>query len=227
MKLEKGYEFGDVLLDGSMPNHHSNVADPQGNILSTSMFTPVKDNLQRVCVVAKDDIVKKYQNYAATAMDISDNRDKDDSKGKDPEKKNSESEDKVKDASEPLGNEITFDKAETKKEILLKACSHCFNNNLTICHLDFTSNVSKLVKHFEDQSGKQTADFTAKPFNPDEVCDKTDTNEEEERKLVKKVRKMTKRMWSHTSQNGMFITVWPGTKTQNAFVGIAINKAPV
>ena len=48
-----------------MPNHHSNVADSQGNILSTSMFTPVKNNQQKVCIVANKDVINKYQNYAA------------------------------------------------------------------------------------------------------------------------------------------------------------------
>ena len=226
LKLEKGYEFGDVLLDGSMPNHHSNTVDSEGNILSTSMFTPVKDNLQRVCVVAKEDIIKKYQEFASTNLSKSDEGHKNNSKNKNDEVKNNSQLDKVKNESDPIGNEITFDKADTKKEILSKACSHCFNNNLTICHLDFTTNVAKLSKNIEDGKGKETADFTNKPFYPDDRCAQKDDNIEE-KKLVKKVRKMTKRLWSHTSKNGLFITVWPGTKTHNAFVGIAVNKGSV
>ena len=81
-------------------------------------------------------------------------------------------------------------------------------------------------KNVEDGTGKATADFTKKPFVPDERCSPKDDTEEE-KKLVKKVRKMTKRLWSHTSKNGLFITVWPGTKTHNAFVGIAVNKGSV
>ena len=92
--------------------------------------------------------------------------------------------------------------------------------------LDFTTNVAKLSKNAEDGTGKETADFTKKPFEPDEQCSPKDDTEEE-KKLVKKVRKMTKRLWSHTSKNGLFITVWPGTKTHNAFVGIAVNKGSV
>lgn len=209
-----------------MPNHHSNTADSEGNILSTSIFTPVKDNLQRVCVVAKEDIIKKYQEFASTNLSISQEGSKNNSKNKDGQKKNDSELENLKNENEPIGNEITFDKAVTKKDILSKACSHCFNNNLTICHLDFTTNVAKLSKNVENGTGKETADFTKKPFDPDKRCTSKDGTEEE-KKLVKKVRKMTKRLWSHTSKNGLFITVWPGTKTHNAFVGIAVNKGSV
>ena len=75
LKLEKGYEFGDVLLDGSMPNHHSNVADSQGNILSTSMFTPVKNNQQKVCIVANEGTIKKYRSYSAILVNVSNDGD--------------------------------------------------------------------------------------------------------------------------------------------------------
>ncbi len=44
-------------------------------------------------------------------------------------------------------------------------------------------------------------------------------------KSMKYVKKWTEKLWSHTSQNGLFVTVWPGDKNQNAFVGIALNKA--
>ena len=47
LKLEKGYEFGDVLLDGTLPGSQGNTLDSRGKILSTSMFTPVKDNTKR------------------------------------------------------------------------------------------------------------------------------------------------------------------------------------
>ena len=63
LKLEKGYEFGDVLLYGTLPGSQGNTLDSRGKILSTSMFTPVKDNKQRVCIVANDDILEKYKKY--------------------------------------------------------------------------------------------------------------------------------------------------------------------
>ena len=46
-------------------------------------------------------------------------------------------------------------------------------------------------------------------------------------KIWKKVSKITKKLWSHTSQNGMFITVWNGSKEQNAMVGIALKKQQI
>ncbi len=48
-----------------------------------------------------------------------------------------------------------------------------------------------------------------------------------DKRSVKYVKKWTEKLWSHTSQNGLFITVWPGDKNQNAFVGISLNKAKV
>ncbi len=48
-----------------------------------------------------------------------------------------------------------------------------------------------------------------------------------DKRSIKYVKKWTEKLWSHTSQNGLFITVWPGNKTQNAFVGISLNKAKV
>ena len=49
----------------------------------------------------------------------------------------------------------------------------------------------------------------------------------DEKKRSQKVTKWVKKMWSHTSKNGLFITVWPGNATQKAFVGIALNKAEI
>ena len=48
-----------------------------------------------------------------------------------------------------------------------------------------------------------------------------------DKRSVKYVKKWTEKLWSHTSQNGLFMTVWPGNKNQNAFVGISLNKAKV
>lgn len=45
---------------------------------------------------------------------------------------------------------------------------------------------------------------------------------------VKKMSKWTKKVWSHTSINGMFITVCTGSPVdQRAFLGIALNKANI
>ena len=47
------------------------------------------------------------------------------------------------------------------------------------------------------------------------------------KKSVKSIKKWTEKIWTHTSQNGLFVTVWPGDKNQNAFVGISLNKAKI
>ena len=88
--------------------------------------------------------------------------------------------------------------------------------------MDFTSKMQKLSQNKEKIAGKTNADFTDKPFAPKDNTTKEENDQEE--RLVKKVRRMIKELWSHTSKNGLFITIWPGTKTENAFVGIAINK---
>ena len=46
-----------------------------------------------------------------------------------------------------------------------------------------------------------------------------------EEKKVTQLKKWTKKLWEHTSTNGLFVTVWTGTPEQKAFVGIALNKA--
>eukprot|EP00095_Tigriopus_kingsejongensis_P007694 maker-scaffold142_size315517-snap-gene-0.17 protein:Tk07694 transcript:maker-scaffold142_size315517-snap-gene-0.17-mRNA-1 annotation:"rna exonuclease nef-sp-like isoform x4" len=42
--------------------------------------------------------------------------------------------------------------------------------------------------------------------------------------MWKKVQKATKKLWRHTSVNGMFITVLTGSVDENAFVGVAMNR---
>ena len=39
-----------------------------------------------------------------------------------------------------------------------------------------------------------------------------------------KVKKWTKKVKDVTALNGLFVTIWTGTETQKAFVGIALNK---
>ena len=62
-------------------------------------------------------------------------------------------------------------------------------------------------------------------FQNDMTICHLDLKDVEEGKKLKKAKKWTKTMWSHTSKNGLFVSVWTGSPTQNAFVGIAINKA--
>ena len=224
LKLEKGYEFGDVLLDGTLPGSQGNTLDSRGKILSTSMFTPVKDNKQRVCVVANNDILEKYKKYTPSDSSLTCEtiREKIPNKEGKEENQNDSSVAALESIDEVMGKEITFETATTNKEVISKSCSNCFDNNLTICHVDFTSKMQKLSQNKEKIAGKTNADFTDKPFAPKDNTTKEENDQEE--RLVKKVRRMIKELWSHTSKNGLFITIWPGTKTENAFVGIAINK---
>ena len=227
MKLEKGYEFGDVLLDGTLPTLHGGTADSKGKILSTSMFTPVKDNKQRVCVVAKQTVVNTYKKYSPSTT----SRDEKsvDAGNENESKVNSDKDKIVKDnatsesiVQKSFEDEITFDTASTNKEIISKACTHCFNNNLTICHVDFAQKLADIEKV---ETGKEAADFTEKAFKPETPCQEKESDKE--LRLMKKVRKTIKRLWSHTSKNGLFVTIWPGSKTENAFVGIAVNKESI
>ena len=227
LKLEKGYEFGDVLLDGTLPGSQGNTLDSRGKILSTSMFTPVKDNQQRVCIVANNDILEKYKKYTPSDSSLTCEtiREKIPNKEGKEANQNDSSVAALETMNEVIGKEITFETANTNKEVISKSCSNCFDNNLTICHVDFTSKMQKLSQNKEKPAGKTNADFTDKPFAPEDNTTKEENDQEE--RLVKKVRRMIKELWSHTSKNGLFITIWPGTKTENAFVGIAINKESI
>ena len=46
-------------------------------------------------------------------------------------------------------------------------------------------------------------------------------------KNLNKLKKWTNKMWSSTPINGLFVTIWTGSPTQRAFVGIALNKAEI
>ena len=219
------------MLDGTLPSHQRDSIESKGKILSTSMLTPVKDNLQRVCVIGNQDTLEKYKKYSGSSTNPNDekinNGDVKPSSNIDLGKDQNSIEIGVpsNNTDNAISNEITFDTADTVKEVVSKTCNHCFNNNLTICHIDLTQKVLKLPNSAENELGKHNADFTDKSFEPGSSGGKTENGAE--KKLAKKVRKMIKQLWSHTSKNGLFITVWPGTKTHNAFVGIAINKESI
>ena len=52
-----------------------------------------------------------------------------------------------------------------------------------------------------------------------------DTSQMNGDKKMYRIRKLVKKMWCNTDSNGIFATVWPGSVTENAFVGIALKKA--
>ena len=46
-------------------------------------------------------------------------------------------------------------------------------------------------------------------------------------KNLNKLKKWTNKVWSSTQTNGLFVTIWTGSPTQRAFVGMALNKAEI
>ena len=171
LKLEKGQDFGDAILD-NVNNKDLSESQTEGIhvlkkngdqneapivsgtvIASTSIFSEVKKSEKTLCVVAEKSILDGYHQYWKKDDDSS----------------------------------IVLLESSKSKESVEKACEACFKHNLTLCHLD--------AKTLSDE------------------------------KKWSKVKKWTKKMWSHTSINGLFVTVWTGTEEQNAFVGVALNKA--
>lgn len=175
LKLENGYTFGDVLLDGTVPDRSKESENPSDEILSSTLFNHAKDNNQTVCIVGQTQTLEQYQKYSQGAVVE--------------EIKNEKGE------VDALRRGVVYADSSSDKESIKKSCELSFSHNLTICHTDLSSLI-------ESENG-----------------------ESHKRKSVKYVKKWTEKMWSHTSLNGLFVTVWPGDKNQNAFVGIALNKA--
>ena len=64
-------------------------------------------------------------------------------------------------------------------------------------------------------------------FDNDLTICHVDVGDYEGEKRWQKLAKLTKRMSNHTSQNGIFISVWSGSEDQNALVGLRFNKEEV
>ncbi|TRY70658.1 hypothetical protein TCAL_02867 [Tigriopus californicus] len=93
---------------------------------------------------------------------------------------------------------------------------------------------SELAQEYKDIPGnedsiKETDGFKA---TLQEACDSVLNNQltfchlqvSDVAKPWKSVQKAVKKIWSHTSNNGIFITVLTGTKEENAMVGIALKR---
>lgn len=93
---------------------------------------------------------------------------------------------------------------------------------------------SELAKDYKDIPGnegsiKETEGFKA---TLQEACDSVLNNQltfchlsvSEETKPWKRVQKAVKKLWSHTSNHGIFVTVFTGNKEENALLGIALKK---
>ncbi len=64
-------------------------------------------------------------------------------------------------------------------------------------------------------------------FEQDLTICHVNANEVSEEKRLKKVVKWSQKLESHTSINGLFLTVWSGSEEQAAFVGIKLNKEQI
>lgn len=215
LKLEKGYDFGDVLLDGSVRMERGELR--KDSLVSTTLFKQVKDANKKVCLVAPSNVMAKYQGLPGLGLKT--------------EVDSSTSEvvpgpGGAGDALQLLRREET----SSNKKAVSMACELCFDQSLTICHLDLSSSDAEAgheepqVKH-RDGLDDHPVDELGPPGGDDQ--DDHPMRKNDDARLMKKVIKYTKKMRSFTSPNGLFISVWPGTRSQNAFCGIAVNKAHV
>ena len=92
----------------------------------------------------------------------------------------------------------------------------------------WTDNEGSNVTLTKTESRKETIEKACNAaFSHDMTLCHVDLNSLDEAKKVSKAKKWTKKMWEHTSTNGLFVTVWTGSAVQKAFVGIALNKASI
>ena len=92
----------------------------------------------------------------------------------------------------------TFSTRDSSKEAVEAATVAATEHNLTICHVDVT----------EEKEGGMGEDG-------------------EESRVVKNLKKFSKKMYDHTSVNGMFMIMLAGTKNQNSVAGIVVKKPEV
>ncbi len=66
LKLEKGYEFGDVLLDGTTPRHEEDEKEPgasgdkEDNVHGTSMLDQLKKNGKDIAIFCQPQTAESY-----------------------------------------------------------------------------------------------------------------------------------------------------------------------
>ena len=79
------------------------------------------------------------------------------------------------------------------------------------------------VMLFEAENGKKAIETSSSHTNCLlSLCHVSPSGSDEKRMI--KAKNWTKKVWSSTPQNGLFITVWSGGPTQTAFVGLSIKK---
>jgi hypothetical protein len=85
---------------------------------------------------------------------------------------------------------------------------------------------NEAVIFVESETSKCTMETSATSLSKNNltICHLDAQTVEDGEKRVSKAKKWTKKMWSHTSTNGLFVVVWSGSPTSHAFIGMAINK---
>jgi hypothetical protein len=92
----------------------------------------------------------------------------------------------------------------------------------------YWNNENGEVKFCETSDSKGSIEETCSAtFNNDLTLCHLNLDSVSDEKKISKAKKWTKKLWSHTSTNGLFVTIWTGSATQRAFVGIALNKAQI
>jgi len=166
LKLEKGYEFGDILLGGQVPEMteegvnvvpENNSLDKRHNLM-TSIFKTAKQQERSVAIVADAVSMEEYDKFPALMAEAK-----------------------------------LVQRGNSVDEVLEMGCDNAVEHNLTICH----ANVG------EETEGMATE------------------------QVMSRVKKIAKKMFGFTSQNGMFVLILGGTSSQNAMVSIALNKPDV
>jgi RNA exonuclease 1 len=101
------------------------------------------------------------------------------------------------------------------------------NYRLLVLHSENDSNKIGSVTFSECKTNKEIIEMGSKSLAKQHnmtICHLDATTIKDEEKRLAKVKKWTKKIWSNTSTNGIFIAVWPGTPIKHAFIGISINK---
>jgi len=112
LKLEKGLNFGDAIVDNvynqELLESNKESKNPEDNknvvpIASTSIFSEVQKLEKTLCVIAEKDILNGYRQYWK--------KDEGDSS-------------------------ILLLESSTSKDTIQKTCDHSLRHNMTICHVD-------------------------------------------------------------------------------------------
>merc|ERR1711874_367701 len=111
LKLEKGYEFGDVILGGEVPNMTEEGGNVVGGMdkrhdLVTSLFKTAKQQEKTVAIVADKITMEEYDRFPALVAEA-----------------------KYVKAGESI------------EEVMDMGCDAAVNHNMTICHVDMAKEV--------------------------------------------------------------------------------------